>query len=96
MGIRYSELPKTNEPTPDDLIALLDIETSTLRTSTLDEAVNATLGSSDISGIGDGSVKGAISYIYDKGTIKIYRMTQVQYDSLTSAEKNDGNLRVVT
>lgn len=60
MGIKYSELPKTSAPTNDDYVAILDNETATLKTTSLQNAVDSTLGTADISALGDGTVKGAI------------------------------------
>ena len=98
MGIRYSELPQTNAPTSDDLVAILDNESATLKTSTLDRAVNCALGPADISGIGDGTVNGAIVFLYNGGGgggTSITEMTQEEYDALTDAQKNDGTIRLV-
>lgn len=97
MGIRYSELPTTLVPTSDDLVAILDNESATLKTTTLQNAVNCALGSASISGIGDGTVNGAIVYLYNASSgTSITSMTQAEYDALTTAQKNDGRLRLVT
>lgn len=99
MGIRYSELPKTNVPTKDDLVALLDMDSATLKTTTIAKMVNCALGDADISGIGDGTVNGAIVFLYNGGGggggAHITAMTQEEYDALTDDERNDGNLRLV-
>lgn len=97
MGIRYSELPRTQSPTSDGLVAFLDMTTSTLRASTIDKVVDCALGSASIQNIGDGTVKGAIVYLNSAaGGASITAMTQAQYNALPDAEKNDGHLRLVT
>ena len=97
MGIRYSELPQTQSPTSGGLVAFLDPTTSTLRTATLDKAVNCALGDASIQGIGDGTVNGAIVYLNGAiGGAAITAMTWAQYNALTTAQKNDGHLRLVT
>ena len=97
MGIRYSELPTTLVPTSDDLVAILDMNSATLKTTPLANAVDCTLGNADIAGIGDGSVKGAIVYLYNNsGGNTIIQMTQTEYDALSTAQKNDGRIRLVT
>ena len=101
MGVRYSELPRTNAPTSDDLVALLDNESATLKTATIEKLVKCVTGPTDIgtttiTGIGDGTVTGAIKYIYDNySTLKIFALTQNQYNALPTSTKNDGNLRYV-
>lgn len=98
MGIRYSELPKTNVPTENDLVALLDMESATLKTTTIAKLVKCALGNADISEIGDGTVNGAIVYLYNGGGgggAHITAMTQEEYDALTEEQRHDGNLRFV-
>ncbi len=101
MGVRYSELPTTNAPTSDDLVAILDNESATLKTTTVEKFVkvvtgNVNMGSTSITGIGDGTITGSIKYIYDNfSRVKFYSMNQSAYDGLPSATKNDGNVRVI-
>lgn len=97
MGIRYSELPQTQSPTSSGLVAFLDPTTSTLRTATIDKTVDCALGSASIQNIGDGTVKGAIVYLNGAiGGAAVTSMTYAQYNALTTAQKNDGHLRLVT
>lgn len=99
MGIRYSQLPKTNAPTSDDLVALLDNESMILKTATIDKIVKSVIGDVDmgdtsIADIGDGTITGAISWINNQTTIEA--MTEAQYNALPASVKNDGKLRFIT
>ena len=99
MGIRYSQLPRTSAPTSDDLVAILDMESMILKTTTIDKFVKAVmgpidLGTTDITDIGDGTVSGAIRYTYD--ITRIESLTEAQYNALPVATKNDGKVRLVT
>ena len=97
MGIRYSELNKINNPYTADLVAVLH-DNSTLVTTTLQEAVDCTLGTDDISSIGDGTVKGAIKYIADNSSGTAIAATYVnyqQYMAVPEATRKDGRFRLV-
>ena len=103
MGIRYSQLPKTNVPTGDDWVALLDNDSAILKTATIENIVKSVIGPTDmgdtsITGIGDGTVTGAIEYIYNttKNSIACFALTEAQYNALPASTKNDGNLRYIT
>lgn len=78
-GVRYSELTKTLSPASGDLVAILENASGTLKTATLQNAVNCTLGSADISGYGDGSVKGAIAYAAEHGGVAVTEITKAEY-----------------
>lgn len=98
MGIRYSQLPKTNAPTSDDLVALLDMESMIVKTATINNIVksvigNVDMGTTSLDGIGDGTVTGAISWIHNQTSIE--SLTEAQYNALPSSVKNDGKLRLV-
>lgn len=102
MGVRYSELPTTTSPTTDDLVAILDNSSATLKTTTIDKLVksvtgNVNIGTTSITGIGDGTITGAISYIYNNfSKVKVLSLTEAQYNALPAATKNDGNIRFVS
>ena len=102
MGVRYSQLPKTNAPTSDDLVAILDNDSATLKTTTIEKLVksvtgNVDIGTTSITGVGDGTVTGAIKYIYDNfSQSKMLALTEAQYNALPASTKNDGNIRFVT
>lgn len=112
MGVRYSDLPTTTSPEENDLLAILDVSAGLLKTCTLVKAVECTIdtvledksgttiGTTNISGIGDGTVTGAIKNLDTRVSalkdLKIYSMTQSAYDGLPATTKNDGNLRVVS
>ena len=96
MGVRFNDLETTSYPTSDDWVAVLDNDSTTLKITPLDNAVKCTLGSANISGIGDGTVNGAIVYLYqNSGGEVITGMSQSTYDSLSPAEKDDGTVRWV-
>ena len=94
MGIRYSQLPKVTAPPVSSMIAVLDTYSAVLETMTISNLSDLMLGTANISGIGGGTVKGAIKYLYDY-RLTVTQMTQSQYDALSTAQKNDGNIRYI-
>jgi len=94
MGVRYSELPKTTAPTSDDYVAILDNTSSTVQTTTLQNAVNSTLGTADISKLGDGTVKGAIVAAASLGG-SATPMTQAAYNALPATKLTDNVPRYI-
>lgn len=98
MGIRYSELTEIHSPNAVDLVAVLHKASSTLVTTSLQEAVDCTLGDADISSIGDGTVKGAIAYVSEHAGGTAIAATYINEDAYLQepeSVRKDGRFRLV-